>query len=169
MSDLDAAIAAQRRAADAYKAAALAVNESVWNTPRAPGKWSPAQVTDHVGLSTKVARDFMAGKPGMGNLPFFLRPVLSTFFLRPVLKKGAFPKTGRGPSIFAPAHSPMPREQLCARIDSEIAAIEADARAMVNSGKAEFTHGFFGRMAVADYVTFNALHFDHHREQLPGA
>jgi hypothetical protein len=61
----------------------------------------------------------------------------------------------------------MPRDQLCARIDSEVAAIEADARAMVKSGKAEFTHSFFGRMSVADYVMFNARHFEHHREQLP--
>jgi hypothetical protein len=166
MADLESALQAQRTAADAFKAAALRVSESVWNAPRAPGKWSPAQVTDHVGVSTRVARDFMGQKPGMGSLPWFLRPVLNRFFLKPVLKKG-FPKKGKGPSIFAPAHDPMPREQLCARIDSEVAALEADARAMVKSGKAEFTHGFFGRMAVADYVMFNALHFDHHREQLP--
>ena len=166
MADLDSAIAAQRRAAADFKTAALRVSDSLWNVPRAPGKWSPAQVTDHVGLSTRVAHDFMDEKPNMGNLPFFLRPVLRYFFMRPVLKKG-FPKKGKGPSIFAPAHDPMPRDQLCARIDTEVAALEADARAMVNSGKVEFTHSFFGRMAVSDYVQFNALHFDHHREQLP--
>lgn len=166
MLDLESAIAAQRKAADAFKAAALRVNESAWNTPRAPGKWSPAQVTDHVGVTVKLARGAMGGKSPMGSLPFFLRPILRSFFFEPVLKKG-FPKKGKGHSVFAPAHSPMPRDQLCARIDSEVAALEADARAMANSGKVEFTRGFFGRVPVADYVMFNALHFDRHREQLP--
>lgn len=168
MADLEAALKTQRVAADAFKAAALKVRESVWNVPRAPGKWSPAQVADHVGVTTKVARDAMDETAKIGGIPFFLRPLANRFFLQPVLKKG-FPKKGKGPASMAPAHDPMPRDQLCASIDSEVAALEADARAMAKAGQTEFTHGFFGRVAVADYVMFNALPFDHHREQLPGA
>ena len=169
MADLDSALAAQSHAAADFKAAAIKVSDSLWNVPRAPGKWSPAQVTDHVGLATKVARDAMGEKAPMGSLPRFLRPILRIFFFDKIIRNGAFPREGKGPPVFKPADQPMPREQLCVRIDTEVAAMESDARAMVKAGKTEFTHGFFGRVAVADYVMFNALHFDHHREQLPGA
>ena len=137
-----------------------------WAAPRAPGKWSPAQVTDHVGVSTRVARDAVAMKPGLGSIPGFLRPIARTFFLTPALKNG-FPKKGKGPPIFAPAHDPMPRPDLIARIDSEVTDFERETREMEKGGKTSFVHGFFGEVSLADYVMFNALHFDHHREQLP--
>jgi hypothetical protein len=167
MSDLESALAAQRRAAADFRTAALEVSDSAWNAPRAPGKWSPAQVTDHVGIATKVARDAMAEKVPTGSLPRFLRPLMRKFFFDKIIRNGAFPRKGKGPPVFAPAHEPLPREQLCARIDSEANAFESDVRAMAKAGKTEFTHGFFGRIAIADYTMFNALHFDHHREQLP--
>ena len=144
------------------------MSDSLWNVQRAPGKWSPAQVTDHVGLATKVARDSMGEKVPMGSLPRFLRPILRKFFFDKIIRNGAFPREGKGPPVFKPADQPLPREQLCARIDSEANAFESDARAMAKAGKPKFTHGFFGRVSVADYLMFNALHFDHHREQLPG-
>ena len=56
MTEVESAIALQRHAADNFKSAALRVPEPAWNVPRAPGKWSPAQVTDHVGVTTKIGR-----------------------------------------------------------------------------------------------------------------
>jgi hypothetical protein len=37
-----------RKAVSAFVAAARAVPRSAWAAPRAPAKWSPAQVTEHV-------------------------------------------------------------------------------------------------------------------------
>ena len=47
------------------------------------------------------------------------------------------------------------------------AEMEVLTRALEKAGKRTFVHGFFGEVSLADYVMFNALHFDHHREQLP--
>lgn len=167
-ANLDSALQAQRTAADAFKAAALEVPDSLWNVPRAPGKWSPAQVVDHVGVSTKVARDAIAEKAGMGGVPKLLRWMARKFYFAKVMANG-FPKVGKGPPVFAPAHDPMPRPDLITRLDAEVAAMESDVRAAAAAGKTTFEHTFFGRLAVADYVMFNALHLDHHREQLPGS
>ncbi|HVZ48090.1 MAG TPA: hypothetical protein VG916_04865, partial [Gemmatimonadaceae bacterium] len=57
--------------------------------------------------------------------------------------------------------------ELIAQIEREVAGMERDARAAAANGVTTFEHTFFGRLAIADYVMFNALHFDHHREQLP--
>lgn len=166
MTEVESAIALQRHAADNFKSAALRVPEPAWNVPRAPGKWSPAQVTDHVGVTTKVAHDALAGRANMGGIPKFLRPIAGAFFFKPVIAKG-FPKKGKGPAIMAPAHEPMPREQLLRRLDDEVESIARAAADMARAGRTHFEHSFFGRLAVADYIRFNALHLDHHREQLP--
>jgi hypothetical protein len=166
MADLESALADQQRAAEAFKAAALAVPDAVWNVPRAPGKWSPAQVTDHVGVSTRVARNTVVGHAGMGGIPKFLRWLPRRLFFDRVLTNG-FPEKGRGPAVFAPAHDPLPRQKLVEQLDAEVRAFAADARAAAAAGKSTFEHPFFGRIAIADYVTFNARHLDHHRAQLP--
>ena len=166
MSDLASAIAAQQRAADAFAAAARAVPDATWNVPRAPGKWSPAQVTDHVGVATKIGRGAVTGTVNMGSLPRFLRPIAGALFFKPVLRRG-FPKKSMGPAIMAPAHEPMDRETLIARLQEEVGGAARDALEMAANGATHFDHTFFGKVSLADYIMFNALHLDHHREQLP--
>jgi hypothetical protein len=169
MADLETVLAAQLTAAEAFKAAALAVPDDLWNVPRAPGKWSPAQLTDHVAVATRVARGAMSGNAKFGAIPKFLRWLPRKFYLDKVLREGALPKKSGGPPAFAPAHQPMPRPELCTQLDSEIAAFAQLARDLTTAGHSTFEHGFFGTVQIADYVRFNALHLDHHREQLPGA
>lgn len=166
--DLDSALEAQRRAADAFKAAALAVRDDVWNVPRAPGKWSPAQLTDHVGVTTRVARQAVGGTARMGGIPRLFRWIPRALFFDRILVNG-FPLRSRGPRVFAPAPEPKPRAELLAQLDAEVTAFEADVHARVWGGKPTFEHSFFGQIAVADYVLFNARHLDHHREQLPAS
>ncbi len=167
MADLETIIAAQQTAADAFKAAALSVPDDLWNVPRAPGKWSPAQLTDHVGVATRVARGAMSGKAQFGAIPKFLRWLPRKFYLDKVLRAGALPAKSGGPPAFAPAHQPMPRPDLFAQLDSEIAGLAQLARELAKAGQVTFEHGFFGTLSIADYVRFNALHLDHHRAQLP--
>lgn len=168
MSDLETALAAQRRGADAFKAAAVAVHDAAWNVPRAQGKWTPAQVTDHVGVSTRVARQAILGEVNMGGLPSFLRWLPRVLYFKKVVASG-FPKTGKGPPVFAPARQPAPRPELIRQLDAEIDQLERAVRDLAKAGTTHFEHTFFGRVAIADYVMFNARHLDHHREQLPGA
>src|SRR5437773_8933669 len=48
MSSMKPTIVDNREAVDAFITAARAVAPSAWTAPRAPGKWSPGQVTEHV-------------------------------------------------------------------------------------------------------------------------
>lgn len=169
MADLESVLESQRAAAEAFKTAALAVADDLWNVPRAPGKWSPAQLTDHVGVATRVARGAVSGNAKFGSIPKFFRWLPRKFYLDKVLRDGALPKKGFGPAAFAPAQQPRPRPELCSQLDAEIAAFAQLARDLTKAGQVTFEHGVFGTVPIADYVRFNALHLDHHREQLPGA
>lgn len=167
MADLESAIAAQRRAAAAFKAAALKVSDAAWNVPRAPGKWTPAQTLDHVAHSTAIARKAVDGAAGIGSIPKFLRPLARMVSFNKVIRNGAFPTTSRSPALFNPAAVPAARPDLITRLDDELAKFSDETRALAARGDGTFEHTFFGRIALADYVMFNAHHLDHHREQLP--
>lgn len=80
MSDLTAVLPDNRAAADALIAAAERAEE-VWTVPRAPGKWSPSQVVEHVARALEESANVIEGKPTrFPALPFFLRPVVRGLF-----------------------------------------------------------------------------------------
>ena len=83
----------------------------------------PAEKTPHPALAEfRQGRRRKTGRANMGGIPKFLRPIAGAFFFKPVIAKG-FPKKGKGPAIMAPAHEPMPREQLLRRLDDEVESI----------------------------------------------
>jgi hypothetical protein len=66
--------------------------ESLYATARAPGKWSPSQIVEHVARMFEEAANVAAGRPSkFPTLPAILHPVVRIFFRRS-LKKAAFPK-----------------------------------------------------------------------------
>lgn len=165
MDDIHAATDVLRTAAGAFKARALRVPDSAWNASPKPGRWSPAQVVDHVGVSTRVAHDAILGRAHFFRLPKFVRPLAGALLFKRTLAKG-LPKKSKGPAVMAPAVTPSPREQLIRRLDEEIESLAGAAQTLARSGITHFEHTVFGRLSVADYLRFNALHVDHHREQL---
>ena len=68
MPDISAALADNRTAVDEMIAAGEK-SESVWTTPRAPDKWSPQQVVEHVALTLEQSANVVAGTPSPSSLP----------------------------------------------------------------------------------------------------
>jgi hypothetical protein len=166
MSALDDALAANREAAKQFLATARTVAKEKWAAPIAPGKWSPAQITEHVALSTEVALKAIKGDKSMGSIPSFLRWLPRKLGFDPTIKKGRFPEKQRGPAIFKPSDSHANYDISAARFDRAIADLESHARELAKAGTTAFEHSFFGRVLIADYVKFNALHSEHHERQL---
>jgi hypothetical protein len=92
MADVNQALVANREAvADLLAAAERCGN--AWLAPRAPGKWSPSQIVEHVARSLEESANVVAGEPSkFPAFPFFLRPVVRGFLFNRVLRNGAFPK-----------------------------------------------------------------------------
>src|SRR6185503_4741429 len=89
MAEVNDALAANRAAVLDLVAAAER-SAATWATPRAPGKWSPSQVVEHVAGGLEEAANVVSGAPSIPMPPAFLRPLVRLYFNR-ILKKGVFP------------------------------------------------------------------------------
>ncbi len=80
MTDVNDALAANRDAVTDLVAAAER-SATTWTTPRAPGKWSPSQVVEHVLRGLDEAANAVSGAPSSIPMPpAFLRPLLRLIF-----------------------------------------------------------------------------------------
>src|SRR4029434_8008076 len=91
MADVNDVLAANRAVVLDLVAAAER-SAATWTTPRAPGKWSPSQVVEHVVGGMEEAANIVSGAPPSIPLPpAVLRPLLRVLFFNRILKKGVFP------------------------------------------------------------------------------
>ena len=93
MADVNDALASNRDAVLELVAAAER-SAATWTTPRAPGKWSPSQVVEHVAGGLEEAANVVSGAPSIPMPPAFLRPLARLYFNR-VLKKAYFRRGSR--------------------------------------------------------------------------
>jgi len=166
MADVNDVLAANRAAVLDLVAAAER-SAATWTTPRAPGKWSPSQVVEHVARSLEESANVVSGAPSkFGTSPAFLRPLFRLFFYR-ILKKGAFPKA-KANKAFDPTSGPATPAQARARLEGALARFDQECRRRAASGQNVVSTGF-GTVSVEDYARFQALHTRHHCKQMPGA
>jgi hypothetical protein len=162
--DVDAALAANRAAVDDMIAAARRAGGG-WTVPRAPGKWSPAQLVEHVARALEESANVVAGSPSkFPTLPFFVRPVIRGVFFNRVLKNKAFPKA-RTSKAFNPASGPPTAADAAARLEGAHARFERECRTRVATGQ-PVVSGVFGAVSVEAYAEFQAIHTRHHCKQL---
>jgi len=89
MADVAEALAGNRAAVDELVSGAERA-AGVWTTPRAPGKWSPSQVVEHVARALEESANVVAGVPSkFPTFPAFLRPLARGLFFNRVLRTGA--------------------------------------------------------------------------------
>jgi len=140
----------------------------VWVVPRAPGKWSPSQIVEHVARSLDESANVVSGAPSkFPNLPFFMRPVARGFLFNRVLRNGAFPKA-RTNKALNPASGPATPAEARARLQGALDRFDRECRACAKSGGV-VPSATFGRVSVADYARFIELHTRHHCQQMPAA
>ena len=163
MSNLDSLLEANRAALDDFIAAAEPCR-SVWSTPRAPGKWSPSQLAEHVARALEEGGNVVAERPSkLPTLPFFLRPLTRMFFKR-ILKKGAFPKA-RTNKAMNPENGPENLAEARNRLRSAMEVFDRECRARAAAG-GTFSSGAFGSLTVEEYAKFQELHTRHHTAQM---
>ena len=167
MADVNDVLAANR-AAVIDLAAAAERSAPTWTTPRAPGKWSPSQVVEHVAGGLEEAANVVSGAPAIPMPPAFLRPLLRLFFFNRILKKNVFPEGFKSHRAMNPTSGPATAAEARVRLEGALARFDEECRRRAASGQHLVSTGF-GTVSVEDFVRFNALHTRHHCKQMSGA
>lgn len=167
----DATVALHHAAAADFAAAAEALEDGVWEAPRAPGKWSPAEIVEHLSLAYDVLLGELAGGAGMALRTRWWQRALLRWTLVPRLLGGArFPRGAIAPRETRPSGGTADRAAAVARFRERAATFEraiAEARRERPDGR--LTHAYFGSSSYEDALLLSARHVQHHRAQLPGA
>ena len=167
MADVDVVIASHRRAVGAFVDAARAVPPSQWATPRAPGKWSPGQVTEHVALAYEQSGRMLHGSFTGPAKPWYQQLLARWLGLPSLLKRGDFGKGPfQAPDFIRPSASPGSSVALLARLEAAAHDLEATLAEASDSRRVSVDHPVFGRLPLADLVRFLVVHTNHHRPQL---
>lgn len=163
------AVRMHQEAAAELVEAARAVPAEVWQAPREPGKWSPAQVVVHLILAYEVVLRELAGAPGMAVRTRGWQRLLLRFTLRPRLLAGApFPRGVRAPREVRPEEVREEQAETIARFRVLAGEFEAAVEAAQRQRpQARLTHAYFGAMSLEEGLRFFAVHLRHHQAQFP--
>lgn len=164
MADLQATLHSHRQAVDAFLTAARGMPAVQWKEPRARGKWSPAQIVEHLALTYEGGRSILHGGATGPAVPALLRPLIRTYLLQPVLWTGRFFPGSRAPKAFQPTGSPVTQDVMLARLQ---AAAQAFEKYVSGAQGTHIEHPFFGRLSLVDFVRLQETHIKHHYRQLP--
>jgi hypothetical protein len=162
MADIDTALAANRDAVDQMIRAGEQ-SGAAWIAPRAPGKWSPSQVVEHVARGLEEGANAVAGRPSLPMPPAVVR-LIARFFFKRVLRKAAFPKGFKAHKAMNPASGPATPAEGRIRLETASQKFDEACRRIAAEGRPIKTG--FGLVLVQDFVRFNELHTRHHSKQM---
>ena len=152
MVDIDAALTASREAVDQLIVAGERTGPA-WTAPRAPGKWSPSQIAEHVARSLEESANMAAGRPSkFPRLPAIVHPVVRGLLFKRVLKKAGFPRAKTNKAM-NPASGPATPAEGRVRLDAAHKKFDDACRAVASRGERMRTT-IFGAVPVEDYVRF---------------
>lgn len=156
----------QNRAAVEEFLATAAGSAAPWTAPRAPAKWSPSQVAEHVARALEQSGYAIAGKPTVFPVfPRLLRPVMRGVFFNRMVRTGRFPRGAKTNKPMDPDSGPPTVAEARARLQGALAVLEAASSARGPDEQVVDTTTF-GAVSLTDYLIFQAHHTRHHRPQL---
>lgn len=162
-------MAAHRRAVEEFGARAGDVGADCWNTPRAPGKWSPAQEVKHVVLAYEAfIRDLEGGEPMRLVGTPIKRALWRAIGLTSIVWLKKIPRGARAPRESRPPETAMDQRALLAEFRERTARFEAIFRETWDRDPARrVVHPYFGFLDLADGMAMCTVHTRHHAAVLP--
>ena len=163
MPDINAALAASKEAIEQLIVAGERSGPA-WTSSRAPGKWSPSQIVEHVARSLEESANVAAGRPSkFPKLPGVVHPIVRGLLLKRVLRKAAFPKAKTNKAM-DPMSGPATVGEGRVRLEMAHQKFAEVCRQTASHGERMRTT-IFGAVRVEDYVRFMELHTRHHGKQ----
>ena len=168
MTEIETAIAENRKAIEEFIEAARAVPPERWQAPRAEGAWSPAQIAEHLAITFEFNRKVVAGTapPLPALIRPFVQPLLRRVVITKTLEAGRFTRKGRTPKFLKPSETPPAVDAVLARLNAAVAGLESDLRSRHPEARHTVSHPAFGRLVTHDWIRVQAIHVRHHLVQL---
>jgi hypothetical protein len=167
------ALRLHEQAAADYGRAAASLPAEAWSTPIGEGKWTPAQITDHLSRAYEVVLRELRGGTGMAVRTRAWQRLLLRFTIVPrLLRGGWFPPGARAPRETRPLETAVDAEPeaLLAEFRRLAAEFQAAAEAAhARDRRQRITHAYFGASSLEDGVLLCARHIEHHHRQLRAA
>lgn len=169
-ADLAPALAALRASRDRYLERAGALTPELWSQPVGEGKWSPAEISEHVRLSYAViGRELATGSGGLPlKIPRWLRPWIRFRYFGRILKTGRMPAGAKAPREIRPHGDRLEQDATLLSLHEVAVAFEDAVALRWDDPDAGFSHHIFGQVSLSDGWRFAVVHTDHHAGQLPG-
>ena len=139
---------------------------TAWTSPRAPGKWSPSQIVEHVARTLEESANMAAGRPSeFPKLPAVVHPI-ARLLLKWLLRKACSRRRRRTRHLIPRAGlRRLPRGRM--RLETAHQKFDEACRQTASHGERMRTTNF-GAVPVEDYVRFMELHTRHHGKQIAG-
>ena len=156
-------------AAESLARTAENVDPQKWLVPRAAGKWTPAQVVDHLSRVYEVVTNEVEGGQGMRlRMTFPQRLFLRMMFLGRILRGGYFPENAPAPYETRPGEGIADQSAAIAEFRARAAKFAAAvAKAHDGEARVRVSHAYFGTAPVDKATLLCARHIEHHEKQLP--
>ncbi|HET7232774.1 MAG TPA: DinB family protein [Longimicrobium sp.] len=163
----DEAVDEHRTALAALLDAIEALRDDAWRAPWAPGKWTRAQVAEHLALSYEAAiREVGSGQAIATRVPPFRQKLLRLVVLPHILFHRSIPGRPRSPREIRPGEVTAPRAQILVRLRELGERFEHEMERAYHSGGGGLTHPYFGKIGAVKAMRFMAVHLEHHTRQI---
>jgi GNAT superfamily N-acetyltransferase len=165
----EAGLRAHRLTVGGFLDHARALDLPQWNTPRAPGKWTPAQEAAHLALVyAAFTAPLRGGPPRALCVPAARAEELRRTVLPGILAGQAFPTGARAPEGTTPPEEPGDPRVLLPRLRAAAEEFEQAFRAAgATSPAARVVHPYFGPLPLLDLLGLLTAHTRHHQAFLP--
>jgi hypothetical protein len=139
-----------------------------WTLPRAEGKWSPAEIVEHLTLAYDIILRELGGGPGMMVRTKLWQRIMLRFTLIPKLLRGeGFPAGARAPRETRPQSANPDQKSAVAGFRDRAARLDAEVAAAIATGRRiRLTHAYFGTAGLGEAMLLCARHVQHHQKQL---
>lgn len=139
-----------------------------WLQPVSEGKWSPAEITEHLKLVYEgFLRELRDGRGIQIRSNWLLRRFLRLVILPRIFKTGQLPKGAKSPREVRPTAFVKDQSQALAQFSSFAEEFQTELVKRKGLQTTRLTHHIFGHINALEGLRFVTVHIVHHQKQLP--
>ncbi len=154
--------------ARAFVDAASKLNPDSWVRPVGAGKWSPAEITEHLKLVYEESLRELRGGTGIKiRSGWLLQRFLRLTILPRILKTGKFPKGAKSPHEMRPTTVIEDQPKALAQFSSLAGEFQSELVKRKGLLGTRLTHHVFGYLNALEGLRLVTMHIVHHQRQLP--